>query len=80
MATRFAELQRQVKELTSKEKAALARILIEDLDDTLNEDAERYWIEEAQPRYDVFKTGETTVSIPDAIERARGRLKRLRSS
>jgi len=57
MATRFKELEKQAWALSAKEKAALARVLIEDLDPSTDPNAEQLWIEEAQRRYDAFVAG-----------------------
>ena len=57
MTTSFEELEKQVRSLSPKEKAALARILIENLDASADPDAEQLWIEEAQRRYDAYSAG-----------------------
>ena len=41
----FEELEKRVRALSPKEKAELARILIEDLDADVDQDAERLWLE-----------------------------------
>ena len=46
----FEELERHARALTVEEKAALARILIEELDTTVDPNAEQLWLEEAQRR------------------------------
>jgi hypothetical protein len=76
MSTQFEEIERQARSLTSKEKAALARVLIEDLDESLDEGVERLWIEEAQTRYTRYKKGELK-ALPgeEVMKRARERLK-----
>jgi Putative addiction module component len=50
MSTNFEELERQARALSQKEKAELARILIEDLDAAVDADAQHLWLEEAQRR------------------------------
>jgi len=59
-----------------KEKAALARVLIEDLDMSVDKDVERLWIEEAQRRYQAYLKGELE-ALPgeDVMKRARERLR-----
>ena len=76
MTTNFKELEKEVRALDSREKAALARTLIEDLDKNLDQDAEQLWIEEAQRRYQAYQTGGLG-SVPgeEAMQRARHRIK-----
>ncbi|MGI8785259.1 MAG: addiction module protein [Acidobacteriota bacterium] len=75
MGTFFEELERQARALSSKEKAALARILIEELDLSVDSNAEQLWIEEAQRRYEAFVAGELKASPGDEVmARARRRL------
>lgn len=76
MSTLFDELQKQARALTPKEKAALARILIDELDTAVDPGVEQLWIEEAQRRYDAFLRGELT-AIPgdEVMARARSRLR-----
>lgn len=76
MSINFKELEKEIRALGSREKAALARTLIEDLDATLDQDAEQLWIEEAQRRYNAYLSGELE-AIPgkEAMQRARERLK-----
>jgi uncharacterized protein YbcC (UPF0753/DUF2309 family) len=72
----FDELETKVKELTSKEKAALARVLIDDLESAPDEEVDQLWIAEAQRRYDAYLTGELeTVDGDAAMARARSRLR-----
>jgi hypothetical protein len=76
MATTFEELEKQARALTPNEKAALAHILIEQLDASSDVDAERLWVELAQQRYDAFAAGELpAVPGTEAMRRARARLK-----
>jgi Putative addiction module component. len=76
MTTNFKELEKEVRALGSREKAALARTLIDDLDKNLDPGAEQLWIEEAQRRYQAYQTGDLK-SVPgeEAMQRARHRLK-----
>ena len=59
-----------------KEKAALARVLIEELDASIDVDADRLWIDEAQRRHDAYLKGELE-ALPgdDVMARARNRIK-----
>ena len=76
MTTNFKELEKELRALGSREKAALARTLIDDLDKNLDPGAEQLWIEEAQRRYQAYQTGDLK-SVPgeEAMQRARHRLK-----
>jgi len=62
--------------LTAQEKAALAHLLIEDLDGSVDADVEQLWIAESQRRYQAYLRGELH-SVPgdEAIVNARNRLK-----
>jgi len=76
MSTNFEDLEKQARALSPKEKAALARILIEDLDASTDGDAEGLWLEEAQRRYDAYRAGELPAHPgDDVMNRARDRLK-----
>lgn len=76
MATPFDELEKQARALTLKQKAALARVLIDDLDASPDPDAQKVWIEESQRRYDAFLAGGMPARPGDEVmRRARGRLK-----
>ena len=76
MTANFKELEKEVRALGSREKAALARTLIDDLDKNLDPGAEQFWIEEAERRYQAYLTGDLK-SVPgeEAMQRARHRLK-----
>jgi putative addiction module component (TIGR02574 family) len=76
MATRFKEFEKQARALSAREKAALARVLIEDLDPSVDPGAEQLWIDEAQRRYDAFTAGKLD-ALPgeEVMRRARQRLK-----
>jgi putative addiction module component (TIGR02574 family) len=76
MSTRFKELEKQARALSAREKAELARVLIDDLDSSTDANAEQLWIEEAQRRYDAFAAGKLT-ALPgeEVMRRARQRLK-----
>lgn len=76
MSTQFDDIEKQARSLPLKQKAALARVLIEDLDASIEEGVEHLWIEEAQRRYDAYLRGELA-SLPgeEVMRRARERLK-----
>lgn len=75
MSALFDELQKQAQMLTSQEKAALAHLLIEDLDSSSDADVEQLWIAESQRRYEAYLRGETQ-SLPgdEVMARIRSRL------
>lgn len=62
--------------LRPQEKATLARILIEELDPTVDGQVEQLWIAESQRRYEAYLRGELE-SLPgdEVMSRARSRLK-----
>jgi len=75
MSALFNEVQEQARRLTPQEKAALAHLLIEELDSSSDADVERLWIEESQRRYEAYLRGESE-SLPgdEVMARARNRL------
>ena len=76
MSTNFDELEKEARQLHPREKAKLARTLIDDLDSVVDEDAEELWIEEAQRRYKAYRAGELEATAgEEAMQRARQRLK-----
>jgi len=76
MGTPFDELEKQARALAVKQKAALARVLLDDLDASPDPDALKVWIEEVQRRYDAFRAGEMPAHPGDEVmNRARDRLK-----
>ena len=76
MSANFDDIERQARLLPLKEKALLARVLIEELDASIDVDAEKLWIDEAQRRYDAYQKGELE-ALPgdDVMARARNRIK-----
>ena len=76
MSSHFHDLEMQARALPVKEKAALARLLIEELDMTVDADAEQLWVDEAQRRYDAYQGGELEARPGDEVmARARNHLK-----
>lgn len=75
MSTLLDDLEKQARALTPQEKATLARILIEELDPSLDAEVEELWIAEAQRRYQAFLDGELE-DLPgdEVMSRARSRL------
>lgn len=58
MSTHFDDIEKQARLLPLKQKAARARLLIEELDASVDADAEQLWVDEAQRRYDAYLKGE----------------------
>ena len=76
MSALFDELEKQARTLMASEKATLARILIEELDPSLDVEVEQLWVAEAQRRYEAFRNGELEALPGDEVMvRARRRLK-----
>ena len=77
MSALFDEVQRQAQQLTVQEKAALAHLLIEELDSFSDADnVEQLWIAESQRRYEAYLRGElTTVAGDEAMANARNLIK-----
>ncbi len=76
MSSQFDDLEKRVRALSREEKAALARVLIDQLDPVNEPGVEELWLEEARRRYDAYRKGEIQ-SIPgdEAMARARSRLR-----
>jgi putative addiction module component (TIGR02574 family) len=76
MSALFDELEKQARMLTLQEKAALARLLIEELDPATDPDVEGLWIAEAERRYQEYLNNELqAVSGDEVMSRARSRLR-----
>jgi Putative addiction module component len=76
MSTHFDDIERQARALPLKEKAALARLLIEELDMAADSAGEQSWIDEAYRCYDSFLKGELeTLPGDEVMNRDRDRLK-----
>jgi putative addiction module component (TIGR02574 family) len=76
MSTHFEKIAKQAKSLTVKEKAALARTLIQELDRIADPEVEQLWIEEAQRRCAAYLEGEIEALPGDEVmQRARERLR-----
>ena len=76
MSTQFDEVERQARALAPQEKAALALLLIDDLDQDTDENVDEIWKREAQRRYDEFCAGKVDARPgPEVMARAQQRLK-----
>jgi len=77
MARTLAELEQEVLQLDPKEKAALARHILDDLDTVADENTEKLWLEEAQRRYQAYVAGESKAKpAQEVFDNARRRLAR----
>jgi putative addiction module component (TIGR02574 family) len=76
MSSQFDDLTKRVRALPMGEKAALVRLLIDDLDPGQDPDVEKLWLEEAERRYAQYLRGEVE-AIPgdEAMAEARKRLR-----
>jgi putative addiction module component (TIGR02574 family) len=76
MSALFDELEKQARLLTPQEKAALARILIEELDPVADSQIEQLWITEAERRYEAYLSSQLSALPGDEVmSKARTRLK-----
>ena len=76
MTRDISDLRKELDKLNPKQKAELARTLIDSLDDDLDEDVEQLWLDEATRRYEAYRRGELS-SRPsaDVFARVRARLR-----
>ncbi|HVQ36417.1 MAG TPA: addiction module protein [Pyrinomonadaceae bacterium] len=75
MSALFDDLEKQARLLTLREKATLARILIDGLDPAADSEVERLWIAESERRYAAYRKGELeSLSGDEVMSRARNRL------
>ena len=76
MSALLDQIEKQVRLLTAKEKATLARLLIDELDPAVDHEVEQLWIAESQRRYQGYLRGEIeSLSGVEVMSRARSRLK-----
>ena len=75
MSALFDQVQKQARMLTTQEKAALAHLLIEELDSSPDADVEQLWIEESRRRYEAYLRGDMR-SLPgdEVMARLKNRL------
>lgn len=76
MARTIADIERDIQQLSARERAKLLRTLIADLDAPSEPDVERAWLEESERRLAEIESG-TTKTIPgrQVLDEARSRLK-----
>ncbi|MEA2692019.1 MAG: hypothetical protein QOJ16_1406 [Acidobacteriota bacterium] len=69
------ELETQIKQLTLKDRAALAKWIVESLDDLSEAEIEALWVEEAERRLDEMEQGLVTeIPAQEVLRRARASL------
>jgi len=76
MSSQFDDLEKRARALSREEKAALALVLIDELDPVKEPGVDELWLEEARRRYDAYRRGDMP-SVPgdEAMARARRRLR-----
>ena len=76
MARAIIDIERDIKELSARERAELLRSLIADLDAPAEADVEQAWLQEAERRLAEIESG-TTKTIPgtQVLNAALSRLK-----
>lgn len=76
MPMKVKELEEEALRLSSHERALLVEHLIGSLEPDDDPDAERSWIEEAERRYQEYKTGKVkTIPAEQVFKNARTKLK-----
>lgn len=69
------ELETEIKQLTLKDRAALAKWLVESLDDLSETEIEALWVEEAEHRLDEMEQGLVNeIPAHEVLRRARAAL------
>ena len=77
MARDTSELREELDKLSPRQKAELARTLIDSLDEDLDEDVEQIWIDEAARRFEAYRRGEmSSRPAAEVFARVRARLRR----
>ncbi|MCF8107723.1 MAG: addiction module protein [Desulfohalobiaceae bacterium] len=68
------EIEAEIKKLDLKDRSALAKLIVESLDELTESEVEKLWAEEAERRLDEMEQGQVTeISAVDVIRRARDR-------
>jgi hypothetical protein len=66
------EIEAEIKKLDLKDRSALAKLIVESLDELTASEVEKLWAEEAERRLDEMEQGQVTeLSAVDVIRRAR---------
>ena len=77
MARNISDLREELRKLSPKQKAELACVLIDSLDEGLDENIEQIWLDEATRRFEAYRRGE--IASRPAVEvfaQVRARLER----
>ena len=76
MAKTIEDIEYEIHLLSVDDRMHLLRDLIVDLDEGMDEDVEKAWLEEAERRYKELKDGEVElIPVEEVFTRARTRLK-----
>ena len=76
MARTLADIEKEILNLSETDRATLAKHLIETLDMDMNENVEQVWLQEAEKRYEQYKSGKLqALPAQDALQEARNSLK-----
>lgn len=67
MALTLTELENESLKLSTKERAELAEHLLESIDSGGENDSEKYWIEEAEKRYQAYRAGKIKGKPADRV-------------
>lgn len=77
MNTDFKEIENSALKLDEKQRAELAKRLLESLEDQIDEDVEQAWAEELKRRKEQVESGEaTTIPAEKVLKEARNLLKK----
>jgi len=77
MQVTYESVEQAAKQLTMREKAALAHTLLKDVDEVEDDDVEAIWAEEIERRAEAYKRGLITSSPTDeVVARVRARIGR----
>lgn len=69
MSSDLRECEARAPKLAPRERAALAERLISSLDTLDDAESERFWLEEAERRYEEYKNGGITARSADDVLR-----------
>ena len=69
---RLKEIEAEIKKLDLKDRATLAKLLVESLDELSEAEVEALWTEEAERRLDEMERGQVTeIPAEEVLRRAR---------
>lgn len=67
MARRLSEIEKEVMQLSARERAELAHDLIASLESEFDVGAEEAWLQEAERRYEQYRRGEVSARPADEV-------------